>query len=174
MRSLILVLPYPPSGNESVRHVPGLALPLRSREAKGYRDVMRFSVLEQLGRLEPLEGELILRAHILRPSRRGDLDNRLKVLQDSAQGLLYRNDSQIARLQVTRGLDRASPRVLLSIEELSSVEADALPSWAVNLWGHVPPQLSPRSSPAPKTYTRKRKPKTDTPMRVTSSTYRPS
>lgn len=173
MRSLFLIAPYPPSGNASVRHVPGLAVPLRSREAKGYRDVMRLAVLEQLGRFEPLEGELILRAHVLRPARRGDLDNALKVLQDSAQGLLYRNDSQIARLHVTRAVSYGPPRVLLGLEELHPVDAEAYPSWAMKVWGPVPPQLSPRLA-TPKTYTRKRKPKTDTPMRVTSSTYRPS
>jgi crossover junction endodeoxyribonuclease RusA len=138
---MLLVLPYPPSGNASVRFVPGLPRPLRSKEAKAYRPLFRLAVLEQLGAMPaPFAGELRFRAHIIRPARRGDLDNSLKVLQDAAQGLLYRNDSQIAQLRITRSVDPQDPRILLDLSELAPLEADVLPAWVREAWGPVAPR----------------------------------
>lgn len=50
-------------------------------------------------------------------ARRHDVDN-IKGLLDSFTGILYEDDSQIADLHITRGIDRSDPRVEVSIKGL--------------------------------------------------------
>jgi len=49
---------------------------------------------------------------------RRDLDGIFKALLDSMSGLVYEDDSQIARLSIDRYYDKNSPRVEITIYEL--------------------------------------------------------
>ena len=68
---------------------------------------------------KPLEGPVVLRAHIYYPSRRQDLDESL--LMDILQGIAYHNDRQIERKIITRGLDRDNPRVEVEVEPFKAL-----------------------------------------------------
>ena len=50
-----------------------------------------------------------------RPANRGDLDNISKLLWDSMQGILFKNDSQVFRRYDEKSIDRENPRVDLLI-----------------------------------------------------------
>jgi Holliday junction resolvase RusA-like endonuclease len=58
-----------------------------------------------------------VRAIIYFDSRRGDLDNRLKILLDALNGLAWLDDAQIVELYARRELDRRNPRVELTVTE---------------------------------------------------------
>lgn len=103
-------LPYPPSGNRYWRHV-GTRVVL-SREARVYRA----QVARLLVGCVPLEGDVGVEVLIYRPSRRGDLDNTLKVLLDAVQGFAYRNDSQVTCLRAQRFDGTDEPGVRLKVK----------------------------------------------------------
>jgi Holliday junction resolvase RusA-like endonuclease len=50
--------------------------------------------------------------------RKSDIDNFSKILFDSFTGIVYEDDSQIERLEITRGYDKENPRIEV---ELSTV-----------------------------------------------------
>jgi crossover junction endodeoxyribonuclease RusA len=108
--ALRLTLPYPPSGNDRWNAVSGRYV--ESREARDYRE----RVNKQL-KCRPLEGALVVSGVIYRPTRRGDLDNRLKTLLDALQGVAYRDDGQIQAYRDLRlDTDPDRPRAELLIE----------------------------------------------------------
>ena len=89
-------LPWPPSVNNSYRHVGPRVL--ISRAGRKYRTM----AVSRLGGLKKLSGSVSLSLECYPPDRRRrDLDNLLKCLQDSitAAGVLD-DDSQIRRLQM--------------------------------------------------------------------------
>ena len=89
-----LSLPLPPSVNHTYLHTRrGVIL---SERARSYRDAVGW----QCKGLEvPAAGPLVLRVWI---GGRGDLDNRLKQLQDAIAAGLGFNDARIAELHVWR------------------------------------------------------------------------
>ena len=107
-------LPYPPSLNALYRTVRGRVL--LSREGREYK--ARIAALLRLPCFRPLVGPVAVTVRAYRPQRRGDLDNTLKALLDSVQGLLYENDSQIVELHAHRLDDARNPRVVLTVREL--------------------------------------------------------
>jgi Holliday junction resolvase RusA-like endonuclease len=50
-----------------------------------------------------------------RPQRRGDLDNRIKVLADALQGILYSDDKQVSELHAYLHDDKQNPRVEVEV-----------------------------------------------------------
>lgn len=115
-----LELPYPPSVN--AYRQPGVtrgrkprAMVFLTKEAKAYKTKVRLMALSQGAR--PLKGEVTLAVTAYRPQKRGDIDNILKCLLDSLNGVLYEDDSQIVSLHVLRRDDKANPRVIVSVIE---------------------------------------------------------
>ena len=108
-----LVLPLPPSANRYWR--TGKGRTYVSREARAYKELAYFTALQQGAR--PLDGDVILRGTIYFPNRRGDLSNRVKIVEDSLQNACYHNDSQVVRIDFSRAIDKADPRVELDITE---------------------------------------------------------
>ena len=51
----------------------------------------------------------------LRPQRSGDLDNRLKCLLDSLNGIAWSDDGQIVEIHAYRHDDKKNPRVEIEI-----------------------------------------------------------
>jgi len=112
-----LVLPFPPSANRYWRSTvrAGFVRTYKSKEAKEYSTRAYWEARQQMQ--EPFTGEVVVRGTIYFPNKRGDLDNRLKVLLDSLEGAAYNNDSQIVRIDVSKDYDKADPRVELEITE---------------------------------------------------------
>jgi Holliday junction resolvase RusA-like endonuclease len=95
-----LWLPYPPTVNHT--YIRRGRKVFKSPEAQAF-----FDAVHLLARgLEPLVGELVLSVDFYRPRRSGDVDNRIKALQDSLQGFAYANDSQIVELHIRRFDDK--------------------------------------------------------------------
>ena len=60
---------------------------------------------------EPVEVEIRIYRHQLR----GDLDNFVKALEDSANGILWEDDSQVVRIDAAMFLDRERPRTEVTV-----------------------------------------------------------
>ena len=98
--SLAFELPWPPSVNHYYRYVGPRVL--ISRDGRKYRDMI-VSRLRSEGR-PPFECPVELSVELYPPdNRRRDIDNSLKCLLDAfTHGGLYRDDSQIQKLTVTK------------------------------------------------------------------------
>jgi crossover junction endodeoxyribonuclease RusA len=95
---IALTLPEPPSSNRYWRVYRGRAV--LSKEALAYREaVAEVAVREGV---QPIEGPIAVSLDWYRGRRAGDLDNRLKQVLDSLQGIAYENDSQVIRLTAAR------------------------------------------------------------------------
>lgn len=120
--TITLSLPMPPSSNRYWRTVAYIdkrtkklaAATFVSDEAKKYKQQVR--ILANLPRL--IFGEISVSVKVFRPRRSGDLDNRLKVLCDAMQGVVYENDSQIVELHAFRLEDKKNPRVEVEVRRL--------------------------------------------------------
>lgn len=111
---LTLRLGYPPSANTCWRNVAGRTLV--SKEYRAYKEKAKWLCWQQLGRLAPLEGELVVHLVLYRPRRVGDIDNRIKPVFDSLNGVAWVDDSQICHLEVDRFDDKLDPRVEVEVE----------------------------------------------------------
>ena len=107
-----LTLPYPPSANRYWRNYRGITV--TSEEARAYKCEVAYRA--RSAGVEPLAGDVVLTLHIYRPRRAGDLDNRIKLLVDSLNGIAYTDDSQIVEIHAFRHDDRARPRVEVAVE----------------------------------------------------------
>ncbi len=113
-----ITTPLPPSANHYKRprrNGPGMFLT---------GDARRFieSVKKAGAGLTPYEKEkLRCEVQVFRGEKngrlqRGDLENFLKVLMDALQGVAFRNDSQVARLEAEMFIDRERPRCEVLVE----------------------------------------------------------
>jgi crossover junction endodeoxyribonuclease RusA len=106
-----LTLPYPPSANRYWRNFRGRMV--KSAEARDYQELVKAT-----NRVNMMEGDLIFCADVYRPAKRRDIDNCIKVVLDSLQGIAYANDSQVKRVDFERhDTDRKNPRVVVVIEK---------------------------------------------------------
>lgn len=111
---------YPPTGNHYISYVAvgrGVRAFLTA-EAKAYKQ----NVAYRLKGMQPWPRLVALRmiANIYRPRAVGDADNTLKVLQDSLQGFVYENDSQLQEIHLYLLDDeKGSPRVELTFEVIN-------------------------------------------------------
>src|SRR5882762_7626029 len=97
-----LTLPEPPSANRYTRR-PGTHMHISS-ESKAYKEAvsMLTSRYRQNGQCAFPSGDLSITVLWHRSAKRGDLDNRIKVLLDALGGTLFRNDKQIATIHAQR------------------------------------------------------------------------
>ncbi len=83
---------------------------IKSAKARAYERAVKTQVSE----LESLlTGQLAVRMTIYYATERPDLDESLVL--DALQGLVYRNDRQVREKHVFHAIDRANPRVELTI-----------------------------------------------------------
>lgn len=88
---------------------------VKSAEARDY--LVTVQKLALAAKCEPIEnGPVVLTLVIYRPRRIGDLSNRIKVLEDALQGLLYDDDSQVVRIDARRFDDKVNPRVVVTVD----------------------------------------------------------
>ena len=90
---------------------------VKSTEAREYQTVVK--MLAKADGATQLSGPVAVTVNIYRARAAGDLDNRLKVLLDSLQGVFYANDSQIRELHAYLDDDKARPRWLLCFAYIS-------------------------------------------------------
>ena len=112
-----LTLPFPPSSNRYWRTTVRGGWPHTyvSQEARQYR-ALAYWQARQRG-AQPLDGEIRIKGVLYFPDRRGDLSNRIKVLEDALQGACYHDDKQLVELHWFRAIDKQNPRVEIEILE---------------------------------------------------------
>lgn len=104
---MTLTLPLPPSANRYWRIWRGH--PVTSDEARAYK--LTAGRLALVRGLRMRAGLIRLRLRFYRAQRRGDLDNRIKVLLDALQGVAYADDAQVVKLEAELHEDSKNPRV---------------------------------------------------------------
>jgi crossover junction endodeoxyribonuclease RusA len=112
---MILTLPYPPSANRYWRSFRGRIV--KSKEARDYQQavICLATVGAPSGFPTLLTGAVGLQLNFYRPQRRGDLDNRIKVLVDALQGIVYSDDKQVSELHAYLHDDKLFPRVEVNV-----------------------------------------------------------
>ena len=110
-----LVLDFPPSSNRYWRSTVrgGRVHVYKTDEAKAYQAKAYWMARKQNHTI--LDGPVIVRGTIYFPNKRGDLTNRIKVLEDAIQGAAYHDDKQVVRIDISKAIDRENPRVELDI-----------------------------------------------------------
>ena len=119
-----LVLPVPPSANHYWRDCVkqtrgGKAYVQRYKTAEAREYQAAVANRARLHVVEPLTGPVTLTVTWFRKIRRGDLDNRLKVLLDAMNGVLYVDDDQVVEIHAFRKDDRLNPRVEVEVSAMT-------------------------------------------------------
>ncbi len=109
---ITITLPYPPSANTYWRVFQGRTRV--SPEARAYK--LNVARLGKVLKLTPISGPVVMRVDIYRPLKRGDLSNRIKVLEDALEGVCFEDDSQVVRIVANRFDDKANPRAVVTVE----------------------------------------------------------
>lgn len=109
-----ITLDYPPSANRYWRNVGGRMV--RSAAATAYKQAAGW--LCRTAGMEPLHGDVRVALAFYRPTKRGDLDNLLKVTLDALIGHAYDDDSQIRRIHASLHDDKDCPRVEVEVMPL--------------------------------------------------------
>lgn len=113
MNPIRLTVPLPPSTNHYWRFSRnGNYLTAQAQQYKA--QVQLKAALAH--KAKPMEGPVVVHMDVYRQRRIGDLENFQKVLLDSLQGTIYRNDSQIVEIHARRFDDKKNPRVELVIQ----------------------------------------------------------
>jgi crossover junction endodeoxyribonuclease RusA len=69
---------------------------------------------------KPIEGDIEISITLyFGTKRRADLDNFNKLSLDALTGIVYQDDSQIARLTIVRHYDKAKPRIQIATVQLA-------------------------------------------------------
>ena len=110
---ITIELPIPVSANRYWRMFKGHMVV--SAEAKAYKTQVAW--IARAAGAQLMDGTLSLSVDVYRAQRRGDLDNFLKILSDSLQGIIYENDSQIVEIHARLFDDKKNPRAMVSIQE---------------------------------------------------------
>lgn len=123
MNSITLTLPFPPSANRYWRRGRNGSIYV-SKEAKEYKEAVKFSVREQLPAHSSIEipvfsGPVIVSIDAYMPQDNRDLGNTEKVLSDALQGILFEDDIQIHELHIyryeARPPKRANARAIVTV-----------------------------------------------------------
>ena len=110
-----VTLPYPPTVNTYWRYTPVGRSCRVFLSAKG-RDYKK-RVAGILYGLKPSHGRISMEIEVNPPDRRKrDLDNILKALLDSMQGILYMDDEQVDCLTIRRGEVVREGKITISVE----------------------------------------------------------
>jgi Holliday junction resolvase RusA-like endonuclease len=109
-----ITLPLPPSTNNLYRNVPGKGRVL-NKQGREYKQAAR---MVAMGARPPmLRGDVLLCMTVYFPNRRRrDLSNTLKIVEDALKGIAYADDSQVARIELTREYDNSNPRAEVSVQ----------------------------------------------------------
>lgn len=108
---VLVVLPVLPSANRYWRNIRGRMVV--SVEAQNYKNLVRLACAQ----LEPLKkgNHVAIAFTFYRERKSGDLDNRIKVVLDSLNGVFYEDDEQIVDIHAKREDDKENPRIVLEM-----------------------------------------------------------
>jgi Holliday junction resolvase RusA-like endonuclease len=109
-----ITLDYPPSSNRYWRVAQNRIY--RSADAIDY--IQHVALLCNRAGVQPMQGDVRVTLHFYRPAKRGDLDNRVKILLDAMRFHVYADDSQVAEIHATRHEDKTNPRVEIEVTPL--------------------------------------------------------
>lgn len=110
-KEIKITLPYPPSANRYWRNWNGRMV--LSAEARQYK--LDVAALARALKLRPSDAPCSIELKVYRPIRRGDLSNRIKIVEDALQGVAYIDDAQIEEIRAYRFDDKKHPRVEVTI-----------------------------------------------------------
>lgn len=118
MAAICIVLPYPPSANRMYRMMRGHMV--LSDVARAYEEDVGWRAKQYMldRSIEITDAPVALTIRVFAPSPRRDVDNCLKALLDGLEGVVFRNDRQVAELHVYREIDRTNPRVEVEVSRL--------------------------------------------------------
>ena len=113
-----LTLPLPPSANRYWRSICRGNRPrvLVSKDGRSYRKRARLVGAAQ-AKADPFTVPVCVSLHVVTPTRRGDLDNRVKPTLDALQGLAFDDDKRVVEIRATRSVDKENPRVEVEVRE---------------------------------------------------------
>jgi crossover junction endodeoxyribonuclease RusA len=111
---ITLNLPLPPSANRYWRLFRGRTV--KSWEATAYQEQAGW-LAKAAGLRDPFTGPVAVIVRVYRQRRSGDLDNKLKCLFDSMNGIAWADDSQIVEIHAYMSDDKTNPRVEIEIAE---------------------------------------------------------
>lgn len=119
---IVLHLPFPPSVNHYYRHIGHCTL--ISRKGREYRQAVK-DLLVDRGLIE-MHGPLDVVVELYPPDlRRRDCDNAMKAIFDSMQhGGVYRDDSQIVRMEVWKRWRVKGGLAIVIIRELNDARSN--------------------------------------------------
>lgn len=106
-----LTLPFPPSANRYWRVFRGRAV--LSAEARKYKNDVRLVNAKARPIGDGVSVQWSAVAYF--PDRRGDLSNRIKILEDALNGIAWDDDSQVEAISIVRGLDKKNPRIEIEV-----------------------------------------------------------
>lgn len=109
-----VTLPIPPSANRYWRNFRGRMVV--SAEAQAYKAAAAISAKDQGAWL--ICGDVAIQVDFYRARKAGDLDNRLKVILDSLNGIAYEDDNQITEIHARRFDDKGNGRVEITVTKL--------------------------------------------------------
>jgi Holliday junction resolvase RusA-like endonuclease len=119
---LKFVVPGPPVPKGRPRFGNGRAF--TPKKTRDYEEHVRSQAAFAMGGCGPLRKPRWLKtdqpvAMMLRifwpDARRRDIDNNIKCILDSANGLVFDDDSQVSELHVSSAIDRSNPRVEVEV-----------------------------------------------------------
>lgn len=106
-----VTLGWPPSSNHLFATVQGRRV--LSAEGKQYKANVRAKLFAE--NWKPFTGPVVLELNVYRPRKRADLDNRIKLIQDSLSGFAYLDDEQVVKIVAERFESPDNPRVEVTI-----------------------------------------------------------
>lgn len=108
----LTLLTMPVSTNQLYRSISGRSI--LSERGRRCKEAIGWEARTQY-RGKPLDGPLAVKIDLYWPDRRKhDVDN-IKVLLDACTGILWLDDGQITDLRITKGYNKASPRVEMTV-----------------------------------------------------------
>jgi len=99
----------PPSVNHAyiIRNVKGRILRFRTARAQEYFKYVKRECFRQLNKVKILTHPISVHIEVsFRDKRKRDIDNLLKILLDSFEGVLWADDSQIFELYIKKSFDK--------------------------------------------------------------------
>lgn len=117
-RTMSFTFPMPPTTNDMFIPImfKGRATLVPSKQAKEYK-VNVAELAEQQGAFL-MSGTIRFTMHVFRKTRRGDVSNRIKIVEDALTGIAYYDDEQVAEIHLYRHLSRKNPRVEILLEQI--------------------------------------------------------
>lgn len=113
---MVLTLPMPPSVNALYGRV--------NRDAIEARDAYKRDVARLCGRYRnPFAGPVAVVMEIYFERRGSDLSNRVKLTEDALNGICWVDDGQIEEAHQFKRIDRANPRVVVTVRAIGAIGA---------------------------------------------------